>query len=231
MPLAGAIAFVGYREWTESLGPDREWFIQAVQAKTYEVVQTLTADFDGIALPLRYDVQLVLLPPYSNGREYVGRLKNALKPYSPTPVKVTLLCGEVPDVLKRVRMFNGNEDFIEECVNGGEVAVAHADLNYFTRRTCERGPYVTYVEMMGIISEFVNRLKDVAAVQYLGGDNVVAVTSPARLNEVIKVLAGRDGIKVGVGISSRPREAFAKAAEALTRIREGGRRVKYLVIK
>ncbi len=231
MPLAGAVAFIGYREWTESLGPDREWFIQAVQAKTYQVIQMLTADFDGVALPLRYDVQLVLLPPDADVRGYVGRLKEALKPYSPTPVKVTLLCGEVPDVLKRVRMFNGVEDVIEECVDGGEVAVAHADLNYFTRRTCERGPYVTYAEMMRLISEFVSELEDVAAVQYLGGDNVVAITSPSRLDKVLKTLAGRDGIKVGVGVSPRPREAFAKAAEALARIREGGRRVKYLVIR
>ena len=230
MVLVGTVAFEGYREWTESLGPDREWFIQLVQARTYQVIQSFTAEHDGMALPLRYDIQLVLLPSNVNPEAFINGVKEALKPYSPTPVRVALLCGEIPSVLSKARKYLELGDYYEECVPR-EIAVAHADLNYFTHMTSKDGPYSAYVEVMRLVNTYVESLAEVAIVQYLGGDNLVAVTEPSNLDAVIQELIKPNHIKVGIGISRIPRKAFSAAATALTRIREGGRRIKYLVLK
>ncbi len=226
--LAGVLRFEGYREWTESLGPDREWYIQLIQSRTYQVIQMIASEAGGIALPLRYDVQALILPGSINGHEFINQLRKSLSPYSPTPVRITLLCGEVPEVLSRVKDYEGLGDYCEPCCID-EVAVAHVDLNYFTLKTIKEGPYRTYAEIIKLVSDYVSRLEDYAVIQYLGGDNVVAITSPSKLNEVLKVLTGHDHVKVGVGISSIPREAFSNAAKALTEIRRGGRRVKYVI--
>ena len=230
MVLVGTVAFEGYREWTESLGPDREWFIQLVQAKTYQVIQSFTAEHGGMALPLRYDIQLVLLPSNINPEGFINGVKDALKPYSPTPVRVALLCGEIPSVLSKARQYLELGDYYEMC-EPREIAVAHADLNYFTHMTARDGPYSAYVEVMKLVNTYVESLADIAIVQYLGGDNLVTITEPSNLDTAIRELIKPNHIKVGVGISRTPRKAFSAAATALTRIREGGRKVKYLVLR
>ncbi len=230
MVLVGVIRFVGYREWTESLGPDREWYIQVVQSKIYQVNQLYTAEYEGLALPLRYDIQLVILPGNINVKKYVNGLKYILKPYSPTPLKVTLLCGPVPDVIEKVKTYEELGDYYEPC-RPVDVVVAHADLNYFTQKTFSHGPYVTYVEMMKLVSHFANVLENKAIVQYLGGDNLAIITSKEKMKDVIQTLTKWNGIKVGVGISPYPRKAFAMAAKALSKIRAEGRVRQYYVIE
>ncbi len=230
MVLVGVLRFSGYREWTESLGPDREWYIQLVQARTYSVNQSFTAEKGGIVLPLRYDIQLILLPASVNPSEFSEGLKQALKPYAPTPIELTFTCGPIPQALEEVKRWGEVCDVSPRC-DPTEVAVAHADLNHFTSKTRSHGPYLTYVSMLRLVSRYAEVLKDRALIQYLGGDNVVAVTDERRIKEVIEVLTSTDVIKVGVGVSEAPREAFSLAAEALTRIRDEGRVRKYLVLR
>ncbi len=229
MVLIGIIRFEGYREWTESLGPDREWYIQLVQAKTYSVIQSFAADHDGLALPLRYDVQVIILPPYQDPVDLREHLLNVLRPYSPTPVRITFLCGPVPEALERVRQ---DEELSEgETCDSSPLAVAHADVNYFTKATYHNGPYLPYVEILKLVSHYAERLKTKALIQYLGGDNIAALTGPKDVQEVVNELTRVEGVKVGVGISRSPRKAFSLAAKALTTIREGGRIRKYLILQ
>jgi GTP cyclohydrolase IIa len=231
MVLIGVIRFEGYREWTESLGCDREWYIQLVQAKTYSVIQSFAADHDGQALPLRYDIQVILLPP-DQDPDLVGlrdNLLNILRPYSPTPVRVAFFCGPVPDALERVKL--------DEELSGSKgcdpspLAVAHADVNHFTKATYNNGPYLPYVEILKLVSHYAERLKTKALIQYLGGDNIAALADPKDIQDVVDELTRVDGVKVGVGISKSPRKAFSLAAKALTTIREGGRIQKYLILQ
>ena len=230
MVLTGTVRFVGYREWTESLGRDREWFIQVVQSKLYQVIQHLSSEYDGLALPLRYDIQLIMIPSSVNTGNFVKTLRRSLKPYTPTPIRVTLLCGEIPKVFERVKGFEVLGDYWERC-KPSKVAIAHADINNFTRATYDHGPYSTYFKVMDLLSNYVKTLEDKAVVQYLGGDNVAAITSEESLEQVVNVLTSVDGVKVGVGISEKPRDAFALAAEALTLIRNEGRIRKYYILK
>jgi GTP cyclohydrolase IIa len=230
MVLIGVIRFEGYREWTESLGYDREWYIQLVQAKTYSVIQSFAADQEGLALPLRYDIQVILLPPDQDPTVVRENLLNALRPYSPTPVRVAFLCGPVPDALERVKQDEELSRGNKGC-NPSPLAVAHADVNHFTKATYNNGPYLPYVEILKLVSHYAERLKTKALIQYLGGDNIAALADPKDIHEVVDELTRVDGVKVGVGISKSPRKAFSLAAKALTTIREGGRIQKYLILQ
>ncbi len=223
------VVLQGYREWTESLGNDREWLIQLIQSRTYEVVQSVSKDFDGIALPMRYDVQLALVPPDINIEEFVGTLREALGRYAPTPVTIKACCGEIPEVITECSK-SLSEDFIGRCESYEALVVAHADLNYFTRFTEANGVLNAYHKIINYVSVITDKLRDKAYVQYLGGDNVVALTSLRNLESVVELMTSFDDVKVGVGVSLRPRKAFSKAAEALSILRSEGRIRRYLVL-
>ncbi len=229
MVLAVFVEFVGYREWTESLGKDREWFIQLTQSKVYQVIQSYASGYGGMALPLRYDYQVILLPYDTDVRGFNDGLRKVLQGYSPTPVNTLVACGKVRELLKTV--------FSEGAYGGGvnclpeSLAVAHADLNDFTSRTRSLGIYRTYSEVLNVIAYYANELRDVAIVQYLGGDNIVSVCDEEDVDKVLDVLGSVNSIKVGVGVSKIPRKAFMLAAEALDSIREKGRVSKYLILR
>jgi len=232
MVYAGTIEFVGYREWTESLGPDREWYIQLVQARLYEVVQSFVKDFNGMALPLRYDIQLIFMPSEINVKDFIFELKQYLVPYSPTPTKVVLCCGKPIEVLRKCREVQGGGDYYEGvCEDDSQLVVAHADLNYFTLRTRDQGAYNSFVVVLNLVSTIASELRDKAIVQYLGGDNLVAITSEEYLEDVLKSLTSKDSIKVGVGISRYPRRAFEAAAKALSILRSEGRVRQYHIVR
>lgn len=231
MPYTAVVSFVGYREWTESLGPDREWLIQVVQSRLYEVIQSFSKDLDGVALPLRYDVQVVLLPASVDVWGFVRGLKAAVEPYSPTPVAVRVCYGNPARALSRCGR-ELSEDYIEYCSNCEDaLAVAHADLNFFSRLTEEGGFYTAYVNIVKYLAGLAEVLNGKAVVQYLGGDNLVAVTSEDLLGDVLEALTSRDGVKVGVGVSPVPKKAFERATDALTQLRAEGRVRKYLVVR
>lgn len=228
MVLAVFIEFVKYREWTESLGKDREWFIQLTQSKVYQVIQSFASSYGGIALPLRYDYQIMLLPYEINVREFNEGLKKVLLNYAPTPINALVTCRKIKDLLK---MDLSNENYQEDvsCLPESLV-VAHADLNDFTKKTRSLGIYRTYSEILNVIAHYVKELRDVAIVQYLGGDNIVSICDEENMQKVLEVLGSINSIKVGVGVSKIPRKAFMLAAEALDTIREKGKVSKYLVL-
>lgn len=228
MVLAVFVEFVKYREWTESLGKDREWFIQLTQSKVYQVIQSFVSSYGGIALPLRYDYQIILLPYDVGVREFNESLKKTLLNYSPTPINTLVACKRIKDLLK---MDLDNENYRDDvsCLPESLV-VAHADLNDFTKRTRSLGIYRTYSEVLNVIAHYVRELRDIAIVQYLGGDNIVSICDEDSMQEVLEVLGSVDSIKVGVGVSKIPRKAFMLAAEALDTIREKGKVSKYMVL-
>ncbi len=224
MPVIAYIEFVGYREWTESLGNDREWFIQLTQAKNYQVIQNYVASLGGLALPLRFDYQLAILPEDINKEAFVKGLVKALEHYAPTPVNIHIFCGKIKEVVEGL----GKPAVLNTCVSE-PLVVAHADLNYFTEMTKGLGVYRSYVEVMKLVHTYVMKFYKTAITQYLGGDNLVVIADLENLDDVINTLIETDGIKVGVGISKNPRKAFALAAEALSKIRGGNRAVKYVI--
>jgi GTP cyclohydrolase IIa len=216
------IRLVNYREWIESLGFDREWVVQVVQSRIYSDIQSYVKDFNGFTLPLRYDVQVAILPCTTRINDVVKGLEELLMRYPQINVRVDSYCGLPHEVLT-------NGPNVGGC-NSTEVCVAHIDLNNFTLRSVSEGYYKPYVEVLNMVSTLARKFMGKAVLQYLGGDNVVVVTSPNYLDEVIKESVDGD-VKVGVGISEIPRKAFELAAKALSILRSEGRNSKYLVLR
>lgn len=215
------VKLVGFRLWTESLGYDREWLIQLTQTSIYHELQALSKDFNGYALPLRYDVQVVILPIDAGVSKFLSDVKNSLSSKSPVPVSVEAYCGLPHEVL--------NNGFNVVC-QPRDLCVAHIDLNDFTAKTDHRGIYQPYVEVLKLVSELASKLSSNAIVQYLGGDNIVALTDPKYVNLLIDNVLNYD-VKLGIGMSRYPRKAFELATKALDSLRSSNRSVKFLVFK
>lgn len=226
MPATVVIELVGYREWTESMGDDREWMIQSTQSQISEALHNIAKDWEGAALPLRYDYELVVLPFWADLRKFSDELVKRLEKIVPTPLRLKYCCGPLPDSLD-----NCAEEVLPGKCRADEVAVAHADINFFTEITTYKGFYGAYVTALKLVANTASMLVNDAIVQYLGGDNLATITSPHKLGKVLDVILSFNGVKVGVGISPSPRKAFEAAARSLREIREGGRKERVRITR
>ena len=200
----------GYREWTESLGSDREWKIQSVQHAMASRISELAASIGSFAIPHRYD-SFVLLTDGVKGDDVDGVIRG-FSSFSPVGVEVCHGFGE--DYLQALGncyddRYGGAPD--------SEVAVAHFDLDGFTDLKDGAEAYVRAVKLVAEAQGFF--LPRGALIHYLGGDNVVAFLPPGELGLIEDFLRGKPGIKVGVGRGRTAREALSLAAEGLDGIR------------
>ncbi len=226
MPATVVIELVGYREWTESIGDDREWVIQSTQSQISKALHSIVKDWEGAALPLRYDYEIVILPYWTDLRKFSSELVKGLEGVVPTPLRLKYCCGPIPDSLD-----NCAEEAPPNGCRADEVAVAHTDINFFTEITTYKGFYGAYVTALKLVANTASMLVSDAIVQYLGGDNLAAITSPHKLGKVLDVILSFKGVKVGVGISPSPRKAFEAAARSLREIREGGRKERVRITR
>jgi len=226
VPATIVIELVGYREWTESIGDDREWVIQSTQSQISRALHSIVKDWEGAALPLRYDYEIVILPYWTDLGKFSEELVRGLEGIVPTPIRLRYCCGPIPDSLD-----NCSGSVSGKGCGADEVAVAHADINFFTEMTSYKGFYGAYVTALKLVANTASLLVNDAIVQYLGGDNLAAVTSPHKLGKVLDVILSFSGVKVGVGISPSPRRAFEAAARSLREIREGGRKERVRITR
>ena len=227
------VELVGYREWTEGLGDDREWAIQLTQAGIYRAAQDAAKEHGGFVVPLRYDYMVLLA---SNlGREAHRDIINAVASESPVPVRAASYCASTPlEALQRAQRLlhtlepGGFE--VAGCRHAEATAVAHVDINNITAETARRGAYDAFLGVLRLHYALAEEAWRVGAiVQYLGGDNVLVILPPAEPLETAKRILGKiedallpgDGLKAGVGLAALPREALRLAARALHDIRLG----------
>ncbi|HDD26015.1 MAG TPA: GTP cyclohydrolase IIa [Acidilobales archaeon] len=236
MVCVGLLQLVNYREWTESLGYDREWLIQITQSTIYKELVSKIKNIGGVVLQCRHDYFIVLEPYLENLKEVNKNIIDELSEYSPVPIKLILVCGNDPYAAqdKACKLLQRMKDSITILTDGNirEVGIVHVDVNDFTNLTFTNNAYDSYVEIVNLIWRFTNELKGLGVlVQYLGGDNIALIFNPKRINEVINYINKIPNIKAGVGIDSIPRRAFEKATKALDTIRSKGREVKILVLR
>ena len=229
MPLVlGLLELVGYREWTESLGDDREWRIQVSQARLYSVLQEEVARYGGFVTPLSYDVMILVL----NGvpREHYGRLYSVAVKFSPVPVSLQIISVDEPSRLKPL----GKPGLYIDTIKDSPLAALHIDLNSFTRLRRHGGIITPYLKILEEYITLAKLLGDNAVPAYLGGGNVVFFISTSLVRNALarieSVIDTRE-YKVGVGIGPSARAALAAAAEALHTLREGRVSTWYLIVK
>jgi GTP cyclohydrolase IIa len=227
------IELVGYREWTEELGEDREWAIQLTQASLYRAAQDAAKEHGGFVIPLRYDYMVLLASSLDEAahRDVVG----AVASESPVPVRAASYCALSPlEALQGaqgvLRTLEPGGLKVAECRHGEATAVAHVDVNNITGETARKGAYDAFIGVLRLHYALAEEAWRVGAiVQYLGGDNILVVLPPEKPLETTRRILGRiedalmpgDGLKAGVGLADLPREALRLAAKALHDIRAG----------
>ena len=229
------VELVGYREWTEKLGPDREWFIQVSQSETYARAQRVAARAGAHILPLRYDYMLVLASSIdeSQHREIVEEIRDA----APVPVRASSACDRDPLAAESkawglLSKLGPGSVFFDECDGEEMVAIAHVDIDDIMEETRRNGAVKTYNKVIDLLHKLALRVEEWGGLaQYLGGDNVLVVLPPSNYKEVsAELLSVRPGLKAGVGVSRKARMALQLAADALHEIRtRGGERIIYRV--
>ncbi len=225
MVKAGVLELIGYREWTESVGDDREWLLQKTQASLYASIQDAAARRGGFILPLRYDYMAVMASSLDD-RDLEVVLSTAAS-NSPVPVRLSVACGSTPvEALNRAWSHLGDTPegmmFYEACDEPEYTAVAHLDINNITEATRARGVVETYNTVMRVLAEMNSiAVANGALAQYLGGDNVLVVLPLKGWRSIVEKLVAVDNLKAGVGIAASPRRALTLAAKALHEIRVG----------
>lgn len=211
----GVLRLLGYREWTEGLGDDREWIIQVVQSGIYGLVSAEAASVGAHVMPLRYDYMILLdSGAYPEGPR---RIASAASSVAPTPVSASVACAPTPMDAQRVA--SADPGVYEECTPD-PVAAVHVDVDDISSRTQRESAYATFEEVLEIVLAATERASSLGGlVQYLGGDNLIAFLPGSSLDEFLEFVRGLEGVKAGVGVHRIPREAVALAARDLRSIR------------
>ncbi len=224
---------VGYREWTESLGSDREWVIQGIQSSLYHGVQRVASELGGFVLPLRYDYMMILGSGLDPGEHEL--ILGVAEKHSPVPVRMASACAYTPlgaeaAASRRLRGIEPGSLGYTRCPRREAVAVAHIDVNDFTAITMSTSVYRTFWLVRRLLLRLHASLaRHGGLVSYLGGDNVVAVLPVNDAGKAVQEILD-DGLKAGLGISGKAREALRLAAEALDTIRKSRRKEKRTLV-
>lgn len=217
----GVLELNGYREWTESIGFDREWIIQTIQANIYKLLQEEISRLQGFVMPLRYDYMVLVIEGVDNSS--VVKTINKVSKVLPVPVRLSIACGKTPyqaQVNATRRLVEGDCNIcVEECDTTG-IAVAHFDVNNFSKLIHKLSVYDTFVEVENLCVKLSKEIRNLGGLtQYLGGDNILSFISIDMLDRVKELANSIPGLKVGIGVSNTAKGALRLASRALDSIR------------
>lgn len=216
--LAGVIVLIGYREWTEEIGYDREWIIQKRQSAIYLAAMDAAAASGGYIVPFSHDIMVAVL----NGvpRENIEEIYRVVSHESPVPVAMRVVATNRPG-WDRVPMEPGIT--IEDDYDGGGVAALHIDLDMVGNERLRKGFLQPFAEVMRLYIRLVeDALPKGYIPSYVGGDNIILFAPEENIDDALGLVMkaiGDGRYKVGIGIDNNPRAALARAAHALSVIR------------
>jgi len=216
------IRLVGYREWTEGLGPDREHVIQSVQARLHERLVNVFSRVNAWAHPFRYDYLLAITNGISEN-ELTGIIKE-LGDYAPVPLSSGTSAHSEPrmaerEAFKLALKAKPWENLVSN-TDDGLVSIAHIDLIDSTTNTEETSSYLLYEHVWNVVNQIRLYLASYGGLTlYLGGDNIVSIIPPSINEGELEPLANLLNVRIGVGIAGRGRVAMKLATEALDELR------------
>ncbi|MCE4606423.1 MAG: GTP cyclohydrolase IIa [Desulfurococcales archaeon] len=214
----------GYREWTESLGYDREWRIQVTQSRVYYELQNTASRVGAYILPLRHDF-IVALTSSLQGSEHEQLFETALEE-SPVPVRMASIVDNTPrealnNAFRTILEINDNTYYLDRLSPDEYTAVSHVDINSVTKYTLDHGVLEAYEKTMEILYDLVKLSSLYGGItQYLGGDNIIIVFPPDSWREASRKLLF-EWVKVGGGRARLARKSMELATRALDEIRQG----------
>lgn len=222
MVCVAVIRLIGYREWTENMGSDREYIIQDVQAKLHREISNFFSLKGGFAHPLRYDLMVGV---GGLGIKDYEELLKALTNISPVPVSIGLASDSTP--LKAQRhasrnAFNAKPWSIIGVNDGcGSVIAAHIDIVDSSKYVYETSAYDSYLKIIKLYNKIAYIIEKLGGLTfYQGGDNIIAfISSPHDVERIPAI--NNIKLRIGVGIAENSRRAIALASQALDKLRRG----------
>ncbi len=199
------LELVRYREWTETLGEDREWKIQTFQNGFLAKLHEVSASFNSFVITKDFNRYFFFVDNVD-----VKGLKGSL--YSiESPVEVNL-CESYGDSVKEA--IRNSTLCRKEEGEDEEVVTIHLDYDYSTKERM----WWRSISRVKAVAERIARAS-MGVWYYLGGDNFVVFTNLKGLARAQGELRGLDVIKAGIGIGKTAREALKGSAEALKELR------------
>ncbi|AAY80186.1 GTP cyclohydrolase IIa [Sulfolobus acidocaldarius] len=211
---------VGYKEWTESLGCDREWRIQAFQHYFASILYSKLADVNAFPIPIRYDSYIILVDGVKE-KEVLHVIREVSEKYSPTKMQICKGYGETiyESIFNCVDTLEDKPD--------DKIVVAHYDINGITRLD-KRTAMQEIEELKANVFSLSEKVGGIA--YYFGGDNVGLFASKKDLDSMLTIANLNDNVKTGIGIAENPRKALMKATTALEYVRKN-REIKWKILE
>jgi GTP cyclohydrolase IIa len=224
-----------YGPWTLTLGSDREYKLQILQASLYEKVQQLFSEKNCLAFLNRCDELFVVTNQLTLDDHIIIQKKLAklfdLKlsmsiGFAQTPFDANLKAYEG----KKSSIVLNTEHNIYGFIDGQneqKVTIMHFDVEDLTSKRKTLSPYEvssTMFKLYSTMSEFFLTKKSMAF--FMGGDNFMVVANDDGAKEIAKKfidVTKKDLgllLNCGIGVGKTSREAAKLATESLDKIRE-----------
>ncbi|PVU75484.1 GTP cyclohydrolase IIa [Sulfolobus sp. SCGC AB-777_G06] len=200
----------GYKQWTESLGVDREWKIQAFQHYFSYLLYNKLAEIGSYVIPFRYDIHVILADGVRE--KDIVKVIEEIDTHSPTSIKLCKGYHQKPIL----SVFSCEEIDLDK-VPDERILVAHYDIDGITKLNIQQS-----MEKIDFLMDYIKAVgKRLGCIdQYFGGDNLGLFCSEDTVEAHIKVVKELNDVKVGIGIGSKARDALRNATEALDEIRK-----------
>lgn len=221
MVCVAVIRLIGYREWTENMGSDREYIIQDIQAKLHREISNFFSLKGEFAHPLRYDLMVGI-----GGlriKDYKELLK-ILTNTSPVPASIGLANDNSPLKAQRYasrNAFNAKPWSIIGVNNGyRNVIAAHIDIVNSSKDVYETSAYDSYLKIIKFYNKIAYMVEKLGGLTfYQGGDNIIAfISNPCDAKRILTI--NNIKLRIGVGIAKSSRKAIAFASQALDKLRK-----------
>lgn len=224
------LEFKGYKEWTESLGYDREWKIQDFQHEIVRIANLIATNYGGFVLPLRYDYLTIIADGVPN--EGLLHVYKEIAALSPTKIEYCLGYGKTPLEAQRdaYECLKNDQPSKLKDLPDDKIVACHFDLDNFANLTLNTSAYdalKVFNDIYYSLSQYI--YNNGGLIQYLGGDNFIAFINYENLDKILKIVDNIKNIKIGIGIGKNARIAISKATEALDIIRKR-RDKKWLIL-
>jgi GTP cyclohydrolase IIa len=224
-----------YGPWTLTLGSDREYKLQILQASLYQQVQQLFSEKNCLAFLNRSD-ELFVVTNQLTLDDHITIQKKLAKEFD-LKLSMSIGFGQTPFDAnlkayegKKSSVILNKEHNIYGFVNGQDeqkVTIMHFDVEDLTSKRKTQSPYevsYTMFKLYSLMSEFFLDRKSMAF--FMGGDNFMVVASDYDAKEIARKFIDQTKnnlgllLNCGIGIGKTSREAAKLATESLDKIRE-----------
>jgi GTP cyclohydrolase IIa len=228
------IKITGYGPWTLTLGSDREYRLQILQASLYAKIQDLFSERNCLAFPNRFDEIFVI----SNGLLVDGHMEIQEKLAKSFELSLSMSIGQgsTPfeassnaDKARRSKtILKSDYNIFGFPLQTDEdlVQIIHMDVDSSTSVSEKKSPYevsLLIIKLYSEMSEFFLQRNSLAF--FMGGDNFMIISPGVNKDEITKFLEIVKqkydiSFNCGIGTAKNGRYAAKLATQSLDKIRE-----------